>query len=101
MMAVRRKIIVALVVLPATLLWLAAATRVADVPELAGDWTWSWKDQNGETHRHLLEVEGRRSRGSAPSSPRASGSTTSRPSRVTEPVRMGDSPDFSPYSCGD
>ena len=54
-MAVRRKIIVALGVLPATLLWLAAATRVADVPKLAGTWTWWWKDRNGRTHRHLLE----------------------------------------------
>jgi hypothetical protein len=27
-------------------------------PKLAGTWTWSWKDPAGETHRHLLEVEG-------------------------------------------
>jgi hypothetical protein len=29
-----------------------------DVSNLAGTWTWSWKDPAGVTHRHLLEVEG-------------------------------------------
>ncbi len=27
-------------------------------PKLAGTWTWTWKDRIGETHRHVLEVEG-------------------------------------------
>ncbi len=29
-----------------------------DPPKLAGTWTWTWKDPQGETHRHVLEVEG-------------------------------------------
>jgi len=57
-MAVRRKTLVALSVLPVALLWLAPATRAANVSKLAGAWTWWWKDQSGRTHRHLLEVEG-------------------------------------------
>jgi len=33
--------------------------RAADeIPNLAGTWTWSWKDPEGGTHRHVLEVEG-------------------------------------------
>ena len=27
-------------------------------PKLAGNWTWTWKDALGQTHRHVLEVEG-------------------------------------------
>jgi hypothetical protein len=34
------------------------AGAAEDLPKLAGTWTWSWKDPAGETHRHLLEVEG-------------------------------------------
>jgi hypothetical protein len=47
-----------------TLLMVAAPSsdttvRAADdIPKLAGNWTWSWKGPAGETHRHLLEVEG-------------------------------------------
>jgi hypothetical protein len=37
---------------------LSARARAADVPKLAGNWTWSWKDPAGATHRHILEVEG-------------------------------------------
>ena len=34
-------------------------TRAADAPsDLAGTWTWSWKDPAGTTHQHVLEVEG-------------------------------------------
>ena len=29
-----------------------------DAPSLAGTWTWSWKDAQGQTHRHVLELEG-------------------------------------------
>lgn len=29
-----------------------------DPPKLSGTWTWKWKDAQGETHRHVLEVEG-------------------------------------------
>jgi hypothetical protein len=32
--------------------------RAADVPKLAGNWTWTWNDASGNTHRHILEVEG-------------------------------------------
>ena len=32
--------------------------RAAEPPKLAGTWTWTWKDRIGETHRHILEVEG-------------------------------------------
>ncbi len=34
------------------------APAAADPPKLAGTWTWKWKDAQGETHRHILEVEG-------------------------------------------
>jgi hypothetical protein len=37
--------------------WLTARARADDVPSLVGTWTWSWKDPQGETHRHVLEVE--------------------------------------------
>jgi hypothetical protein len=30
----------------------------SDVSPLAGTWTWSWKDPEGKTHKHVLEVEG-------------------------------------------
>jgi outer membrane lipopolysaccharide assembly protein LptE/RlpB len=29
-----------------------------DPPSLAGTWTWTWKDAKGDTHRHVLELEG-------------------------------------------
>jgi hypothetical protein len=29
-----------------------------DPPSLVGTWTWTWKDGKGETHRHVLELEG-------------------------------------------
>jgi hypothetical protein len=35
-----------------------AKARAEQVPKLAGNWTWTWKDTAGETHRHVLEVEG-------------------------------------------
>src|SRR5262249_36895009 len=35
-----------------------SAARAADMPKLAGNWTWSWNDAAGETHRHILEIEG-------------------------------------------
>lgn len=28
-------------------------------PELEGSWTWTWKDRQGNTHKHVLEVEGK------------------------------------------
>jgi hypothetical protein len=34
------------------------ARAADDLPNLAGNWTWSWKDPAGVTHRHLMEVEG-------------------------------------------
>lgn len=40
-------------------LGLAALARADDVPSLVGTWTWSWKDANGDTHKHVLEVEGK------------------------------------------
>ncbi len=33
-------------------------SAAADVPEIAGTWTWSWKDAKGQTHKHVLELEG-------------------------------------------
>jgi hypothetical protein len=36
----------------------AGRSRAADVPKLAGNWTWTWNDASGDTHRHILEVEG-------------------------------------------
>jgi hypothetical protein len=48
--------------LPALLLAASAAVAdaqaSADEPKLAGTWTWTWKDGTGNTHRHILEVEG-------------------------------------------
>ena len=39
--------------------WASTPVGAAEeVPGLAGAWTWSWKDTAGQTHRHLLEVEG-------------------------------------------
>ena len=35
-----------------------AQTGADDAPQLAGTWNWSWKDQNGRTHHHVLEIEG-------------------------------------------
>jgi hypothetical protein len=34
------------------------ADAADELPKVAGNWTWSWKDPSGVTHRHLLEVEG-------------------------------------------
>ena len=34
------------------------ALALDEPPKLAGTWTWKWKDAKGETHRHILEVEG-------------------------------------------
>lgn len=34
----------------------------ADEPaefSMVGNWTWTWKDEQGNTHRHVLEVEGK------------------------------------------
>ncbi len=36
----------------------ALAGAADEPPKLAGTWTWKWKDAQGETHRHILEVEG-------------------------------------------
>jgi hypothetical protein len=34
------------------------ALSFEDPPSLVGHWTWTWKDGKGETHRHVLEIEG-------------------------------------------
>jgi len=34
------------------------ALSAEDPPNLVGTWTWSWKDAAGETHSHVLELEG-------------------------------------------
>jgi hypothetical protein len=34
------------------------ASPAQDPPRLAGSWAWKWKDAQGETHRHVLELEG-------------------------------------------
>lgn len=36
---------------------LLAVVRADDNVSLVGSWTWSWKDEQGEMHRHVLEVE--------------------------------------------
>lgn len=36
-----------------------ATAREESVPDLAGQWSWKWQDAEGETHRHVLEVEGK------------------------------------------
>jgi hypothetical protein len=35
-----------------------SSAQSPDTPKLAGTWTWTWKDRLGETHKHVLEVEG-------------------------------------------
>jgi hypothetical protein len=37
---------------------MTTARAAAEDSNVAGTWTWSWKDTAGQTHRHLLEVEG-------------------------------------------
>ena len=37
---------------------LLASAGADDAPPLAGTWEWEWKDGQGTTHRHVLEVEG-------------------------------------------
>jgi hypothetical protein len=41
-------------------LWVPSSSpgQKPDVSTLAGTWTWSWKDPEGKTHKHVLEVEG-------------------------------------------
>jgi hypothetical protein len=34
------------------------AAEPAAPAALAGTWTWTWKDPKGQTHRHVIEVEG-------------------------------------------
>lgn len=47
-----------------THLWLSLMVLLAQVPavadeptDVAGTWTWSWKDAQGTTHTHVLDVE--------------------------------------------
>lgn len=42
----------------AALLGSGSALRADEPPKLDGTWTWTWKDPQGATHRHVLEVEG-------------------------------------------
>ncbi len=63
MLAPPRNLLVALSLLPAVLVPVATARsadapKAADVPKMAGTWNWTWKDKDGKTHRHILEVEG-------------------------------------------
>ncbi len=58
MMAIRRNV---LLVLCAGSCLVAGPGRLAggaDVSGLAGTWSWSWKDAEGNEHRHVLEIEG-------------------------------------------
>jgi len=36
----------------------ARGEDAAETPALSGTWTWTWKDKDGQTHRHVIEVEG-------------------------------------------
>ncbi|MHC5538616.1 hypothetical protein ACYOEI_10370 [Singulisphaera rosea] len=54
----RRHAFVAVLTLAAGLSIGLPKAGAADIPKLAGSWTWTWKDRNGEEHRHVLEVEG-------------------------------------------
>jgi hypothetical protein len=56
MTTVNRSAAVAL--LAAAILPVVNASTGDDTPKLAGTWTWTWKDQLGNTHLHRLEVEG-------------------------------------------
>lgn len=37
---------------------LPAQAQTQEVSKIAGAWTWTWKDRVGNTHRHVMEVEG-------------------------------------------
>lgn len=58
MSAAQRNALVTMVLLSGVVHASAAWASGEDVPKLAGQWTWTWKDRNGEEHRHYLEVEG-------------------------------------------
>lgn len=32
--------------------------KVGVAPDLTGSWTWTWKDAQGQTHKHVMNVEG-------------------------------------------
>ena len=52
------------VVLPCIAVGLSGSTLHASspppekTPDFAGTWMWSWKDSQGRTHQHVLEIEG-------------------------------------------
>lgn len=62
-----------------TLTAAGAVDEEATPADLAGTWTWSWKDAQGTTHKHVLEVES------------AGGKLTARERMDDlEPVKVGD-----------
>jgi len=58
MMAIRRDALLTLCMALCLTVGSARPGRGADVSGLAGTWTWSWKDAEGNEHRHVLEIEG-------------------------------------------
>jgi hypothetical protein len=57
-MAPLRTFLLALSWFSAVFLGEGLALCAAEPPNLAGTWTWTWKDPQGATHRHVMEVEG-------------------------------------------
>src|SRR5688572_27443041 len=58
MMSNRRDVLLALCVSTFLIAASGRSGRGADVSGLAGTWSWSWKDAEGNEHRHVLDVEG-------------------------------------------
>ena len=42
----------------ASILLISSSARAEDAEALVGSWSWSYKDGQGVTHKHVLEVEG-------------------------------------------
>lgn len=58
MISFRRDMIPAVCIIACLIAGSGRPARGADVSGLAGSWSWSWKDAEGNEHRHVLDIEG-------------------------------------------
>ncbi len=58
MMAIRRHVVLAFCAASCLVAGSGRPVRGADVSGMAGTWSWSWKDAEGNEHRHVLDIEG-------------------------------------------